>query len=116
MQPFRSELSGSATALYDPDRVAGERLARELGRAGIAVEQHDGADEFIAALRVGDFRTTVVVADLANPACLRFLERMRVAAPHSWLVVGNAVVAASERRIARRHGVDVLLQAPFDVA
>jgi DNA-binding response OmpR family regulator len=116
MQPYRHDFGRPQTALYDPDQTAAERLASALGRAGIAVERQEGADEFIAVVRAGDFRTTVVVADLTNPACLRFLERLRSAAPHSWLVVSNAVVDATELRKARRHGVDVLLPAPLDVA
>jgi DNA-binding response OmpR family regulator len=116
MHSLRPDQGTLATALFDPDEEAASRLAGALAQAGFRVERRADADEFIAAVRADDCRTVVVAADLANPACRRFLHRLRVAVPHSWLVISNATVDAAALRAARSHGIDVVLAMPIDVA
>lgn len=116
MHMLRADAGALVTALFDPDPAAAARIGAGLASAGFVVERRADPDEFVNAVRAGDFRTIVVVGDLADGGCLRFAERIRRAASHSWLLVANRAVDGEARRIARRHGVDVLLPAPLDVA
>jgi hypothetical protein len=51
----------------------------------------------------------VVLGELANPDCLRFLESLREASPRSWLIVAGDTVDESTLDLAHRHGVDALI-------
>lgn len=113
-QVFRWNADLLATAIFDPDLESAARLAARMESSGFKVERRADADEFVEMVRHGDFRTIVVVADLENTACARFLDRLRRTAPSSWLIVANMSVGPAISRLARRHDIDVLLPAPVD--
>ncbi len=73
-----------------------------------------GADDLVSAVRSRYFRTVVVVADLDDADCVRFLDRLRRLVPASWLVVANMKFDTMTLDDAHRHGIDAVLPGPVD--
>jgi DNA-binding response OmpR family regulator len=82
--------------------------------AGIGAAILVSADEMLATVRNRYFCTMVVLGELANPDCLRFLESLREASPRSWLIVASDTVDEWTLDLAHRHGVDALIAMPID--
>jgi len=82
--------------------------------AGIGAAVMDSADEMLVTVRTSYFCTMVVLGELANPDCVRFLDSLRAASPRSWLIVANDTVDDSTLDLAHRHGIDALVSMPID--
>ncbi len=113
MQTHFSDVDILPTAIFDPDLERGEWLATQLEEEGFAVEMANSADDLLASVRKTYFRTLVVVADLSDSSCLRFLDDLRRVSPRSWLIVANTIVSEPKLELVHRHGIDALLAAPI---
>lgn len=114
MQTHFSDVDILPTAIFDPDLERGEWLATQLEEERFAVEIANSADNLLAGVRKTYFRTLVVVADLGDSDCLRFLDTLRRATPRSWLILANTIVGEPKLELVHQHGIDALLGAPID--
>jgi DNA-binding response OmpR family regulator len=103
------------TLLFDPNLEHARKLATGLRKEGLPVEVAPNADAMLLTARDRYFRTLVVAADLSDAACLAFLDKLRLEAPGSWLIVTGAHADEDALAIAHRHGVDSLLAVPAAV-
>ena len=61
------------------------------------------------AVREKYFRILIVASDIEDPDCLAFLERLRKAAPESWMIALTGPVDQLQTLTAYRHGVDAVV-------
>lgn len=101
--------------LFSPDRASAKRLAGTLQqRYGYRVRVAESAADALQAIKRTRFRMLIVGADLNDRQCLRYLSRLRRAAPRSWLLVTTPPVNLRLELRARRRGVDAILDGGDD--
>lgn len=115
MQPLIPRVGLFPTLVFDPDiegaaRIASALEARQFSTA-VAWDAHDA----LRFVKRTHFRVVVVVADLGNEDCRRFLRSIHRATPRSWLIVASAYVDRTLQTLVYEHGGDALVGMPVDI-
>jgi DNA-binding response OmpR family regulator len=114
MQPLVHHASFFPTLLVDPDRDSSRTIKRLLEQQGVAVRVAPNAVKALEFAEHAHFRVIVVMANLADKDCLRFLESMHRATPRSWIIVANGTVDRALTILAYGHGADAVVEVPLD--
>lgn len=105
----------SRTLVVDASAVQGGQLSDQLNHAGFKAECALSWHEARASLRANHYHSCIVVADLNQVEHLKQLSELRGVAMSVWIIVLCDLQAENTLLLARRHGVDAVLSAPFSM-
>jgi DNA-binding response OmpR family regulator len=99
--------------LIDPRTDDAVELAAQLELSGFATCIESNVAGALAAIERASFATLIVVADVEDPARLRWLGQLRRSAARSWILVVTPQCDTETRNLVYRHGGDACIAAPL---
>jgi len=105
----------SRTLLLDADIAHGGQLVEQLNRAGFKTDFAVSWGAALAAVSANYYHSCIVVADLDQVTDRERLDELRREAPRVWMIVLSDHASERAQKLARRHGLDALLSAPFSM-
>jgi DNA-binding response OmpR family regulator len=105
----------SRTLLVDADIAHGGQLVEQLNHAGFKTDFAVSWGAAHAALAANYYHSCILVADPDQLTDSERLDELRRAAPRVWMIVLSDHVSERAQKLARRHGLDALLSAPFSM-
>jgi len=115
MQPGLFTTHDSRTLLVDANNEHGGQLVEQLNHAGFKTDFAVSWGAAHAAVRTHYYHSLIVVAELDLPIDREQLDELRRAAPRVWMIVLSDHASERAQKLARRHGLDALLSAPFSM-
>jgi DNA-binding response OmpR family regulator len=115
MQPEAFTKHDSRTLLVDADTAHGGQLVEQLIQAGFKTDLALSWGAAHAALRANYYHSCIMVAALDQLTDRERLDELRRAAPRVWMIVLSDYASEEAQRLARQHGIDALLSAPYSM-
>lgn len=101
--------------MVDAGSAHGGQLVEQLNHAGFETDFAVSWDAAHAALKANYYNSCILVANLYQLADGDRLDRLRRIAPSVWMIVLTDHASERAQTLARRHGLDALLSAPFSM-
>jgi DNA-binding response OmpR family regulator len=101
--------------LFDPDPVAGDKLAMQLRHAGFATQVTSDGSTATSTASGKRFSSIVVIANLADSQMRQCLHHIRDADPEAWLIVIADPTLKRCAQVIRELGADAAMDVPFTV-
>lgn len=115
MQSGQASTHDSRTLLVDANIEHGRQLSERLDHAGFRTDLAVSWRAAHAALGTNYYHSCVMSVDLDQAVDLEQLDALRREAPRVWMVILSDRHPEQAQDLARRHGVDALLSAPFSM-
>jgi len=101
--------------LIDPQSQGAAELAAALEASGFHTRIESDVTGAQAATAREPFATLILVADVADPVSLGWLDALRGRAARSWIIVISPQCNAKTCNLIYRHGGDACMTAPVSV-